>query len=45
MSDIFRTRELVKQAYPHKGWALKVDNMSDSKVIAIFLRLKGQGKV
>ena len=45
MDDIFRTRELVKKAYPHKGWALKVDTMSDSNVIAIFLRLKRQGKV
>lgn len=45
MNDIFRKRELVKQAYPHKTWALKVDNMPDSKVIAIFLRLQRQGKV
>ena len=45
MDDIFRKRELVKQAYPHKAWALKVDNMSDAKVVAIFLSLKRRNRI
>jgi hypothetical protein len=39
-------RELIKQAYPHsKTWASKVDQMSEKQVIAIFFRLKQQGKL
>lgn len=39
-------RELIKQAYPHsKTWAAKVNKMSEDQVIAIFFRLKGQGKL
>jgi hypothetical protein len=45
MDDIFRKRELVKQAYPTKAWQTKVSAMTDSQVVAIFLRLRRQGKV
>lgn len=46
MDDIFRKRELVKQAYPHsKTWTQKVKNMPDSQIVAVFLRLRRQGKI
>lgn len=38
-------RELLKKAYPSKKWAEKVDKMSDSQVVAVFMRLKAQRKV
>jgi hypothetical protein len=39
-------REAIKQAYPHsKTWLAKVDKMPESQVTAIYLRLKGQGKI
>lgn len=38
-------RELLKKAYPNKQWARRVDNMSDSQVVAVYMRLKLQGKV
>lgn len=40
-----KDRELLKQVYPSKKWAEKVDKMSDSQVVAVMLRLKGQGKL
>lgn len=43
MSDIFM-RELVKQAYSGAKWAAKVDKMSERQVIAIFFKLKREGK-
>jgi hypothetical protein len=38
-------REALKGAYPGDKWAAKVDSMTDSEVVAIYLRLKKQGKV
>lgn len=38
-------RNLVKEAYPSKKWAAKVDKMSDSQVIAVLRRLQTQGKI
>lgn len=38
-------RELIKQAYPTKTWKAKVDKMPDNQVTAVYLRLKGQGKL
>jgi len=44
--DIVRKRELVLKAYPHsKTWSKKVKDMSDSQIIAVFLRLRGQRKI
>lgn len=40
-----QTREAVKSAYSDPKWAEKVDSMSDDKVVAIFMRLKAQGKL
>lgn len=46
MGDIFRKRELVKKAYPHsKTWKNKVEKMPDSQIVAVFLRLRRQGKI
>lgn len=45
-SDIFQKRELIKQAYPHsKTWPSKVDRMAEGQVLAIFFKLKRQGKI
>ncbi len=38
-------RDAVKGAYKGEKWKLKVDNMTDDQVTAIYIRLKGQGKV
>ncbi|AOZ64918.1 hypothetical protein [Streptomyces phage Psst4] len=45
-SDIFQKRELIKKAYPHsKTWPSKVSKMPEGQVMAIFFRLKRQGKI
>jgi hypothetical protein len=33
-------RAALKQLYPSKNWAAKVDKMSDAQVIAVYLRPK-----
>lgn len=38
-------REELKKLYPSKKWAERVDNMPESQVAAIYLRLKNQGKI
>jgi hypothetical protein len=43
--NINHKREALKGAYSGDKWAKKVDGMSDSQVTAMYLRLKGQGKV
>lgn len=40
-----KEREAVKAAYPSRKWATKVSKMDDQQVIAVYLRLKSQGKV
>lgn len=45
MDDISRKREALIAAYPGKSWRKKVTKMSDSQVVAVYLRLKQQGKV
>jgi hypothetical protein len=46
MSGISQKRELIKRAYsPSITWPAKVDKMTDSQVIAIFFKLKKQGKI
>jgi hypothetical protein len=46
MNDISRKRELIKRAYsPSLTWPIKVDKMPDTQVIAIFFKLKKQGKI
>lgn len=38
-------REQLKKAYPSRRWWAKVDKMSDSQVVAVYMRLRLQGKV
>ena len=38
-------RELLKKAYPNKKWAEKVDSMTDTQVVAVYMRLKQQKKI
>lgn len=45
MDDISRKREALFAVYPSKKWSDKVKAMSDSQVIAVYLRLKAQGKI
>lgn len=40
-----KEREAVKAAYPSQKWITKVSKMSDAQVIAVYMRLKAQGKV
>ena len=43
--DIHAMRSAVKKAYPSYRWGYKVDEMSDSQVMAIYHRLKSSGKL
>lgn len=40
-----KERETLKGVYPSKKWAQRVDKMTDSQVVAVYMRLKLQGKV
>jgi len=40
-----KEREAIKQVYLSKKWATKVNKMTDAQVIAVYMRLKLQGKV
>lgn len=40
-----KEREALKKAYPSKKWAEKVNKMSDAQVIAVYMRLRLQGKI
>ena len=46
MLTVDEMREAIRQAPKYKGspgWQLKVKNMSDKQVIAIYIRFKGAG--
>jgi len=45
MSDTEHKREILKGVYPSPKWTAKVNKMSEGQVIAVYLRLKEQGKV
>lgn len=46
MSDIEQKRKMVQEAYPLSSeWPKKVKKMSDQQVIAVYLRLQGQGRI
>lgn len=45
MDDTSRKREALIGAYPSKKWKDKVIAMSETQVIAVYLRLKAQGKI
>lgn len=40
-----KERTAVKQAYPSPKWAKRVDKMTDAQLIAVYMRLKLQGKI
>jgi hypothetical protein len=44
MTTELKRRELLK-AYKTKSWRRKVLSMSESQVIAVYLRLKNNGKI
>lgn len=43
--NIEQKRVVLKNAYSGTKWSDKVDNLSDEAVTAIYIRLKGQGRV
>ena len=45
MDDIDLKRELIKTAYDSQSWADKVDKMSPAQVVAVYIRLKSEGKI
>lgn len=45
MSGTNAKRQQLKQVYSTPTWARKVDRMSDGQVIAIFMRLRREGKL
>ena len=45
MSNTKKERQLLKQVYPNKKWAERVDKMSDNQVVAVYMRLRVQGKL
>jgi hypothetical protein len=38
-------RQALVAAYSGDAWKKRVDNMTDSQVLAVYMRLKQQGKV
>jgi hypothetical protein len=40
-----KERQAVAAAYDGPGWKEKVRNMSDAQVIAVYMRLKAQGRI
>jgi NAD(P)H-dependent flavin oxidoreductase YrpB (nitropropane dioxygenase family) len=45
MASAVQMRDAIIVAYPSKRWAEKVKRMPDNQVIAVYMRLKLQGKV
>jgi hypothetical protein len=46
VSDTNSKRQAILALYPGGvGWKAKVNKMSDQQIVAMYLRLKGQGKV
>jgi hypothetical protein len=44
-SDIYNKRERLSMVYPSRSWAVKVRNMQDNQVIALYLKFKREGKI
>lgn len=38
-------REAIKKVYPSKTWEDKVNKMSTQQAIAVYIRLRSQGKL
>lgn len=45
MDDIFEKRKKVAEAYPTETWKAKVKKMPDRQIVAVFFRLRRQGKI
>lgn len=45
MASVIEQRAAVKNAYPGKKWQNKVDRMPEDQIAAVYIRLKGQGKI
>lgn len=43
--NVQQQREEIKKYYSSPSWTKKVNNMDDAQVTAIYLRLKGEGKI
>lgn len=43
--SVSKEREAILQVYKSDSWAYKVSKMSDSQVVAIYIRLKAEGKL
>lgn len=41
----FYEKDAVKRVYPNKQWAMRVNAMEEDQIIAIFYRLRNQGKI
>lgn len=45
-NDVEQKRKSLLDAYPlSSAWKMKVKKMSEDQVVAVYLRLKGQGRV
>lgn len=40
-----KEREALKAVYSNPNWATKVKEMTDTQVVAVYLRLKAQNKL
>lgn len=40
-----KERDAVMNAYPGKSWQDKVKRMSDSQIVALYLKFKAQGRI
>jgi hypothetical protein len=45
VNDTDKKREQLKALYPGDKWAHKVEHMSESQVIAVYLAMKRQNKL
>lgn len=45
MDNASTARQAVKKVYDNPTWAKRVDRMSDLQVVAIFMRLRLEGKL
>lgn len=43
--SVVNMREWVKSAYPGDKWRKKVENMSDSQIVAVYYNLLRSGKI
>lgn len=44
-TEIERKRAIIAGVYPGENWKTKVNNMSSAQIIAVYIRLRDQGKL